>query len=112
MIKPFLLIALFVSLSPVSVSAAPDKEYKDRSRCFTTGDLFICANNIKSGVYTVSALNVTKSPYPATMLVNCNGRPEADAYGTYPPVVPSDFLDQFCAHVEGAPYLPDLQQMI
>lgn len=112
MIRPFLLIALFVSLSPVSVTAAPDKEYRDRSGCFTNGNLYICANNIKAGIYTVSALNVTKSPYPATMLVNCNGKPEADAYGTYPPVIPGDFLGQFCARVEGVPYLPESQQMI
>lgn len=112
MIRPLLLVALFVSLSPVSVTAAPDKEYKDRSGCYKYRDLYICANNIRSGIYTVGVLNVTKSPYPATMLVNCNGKPEADAYGTYPPVVPSDFLERFCAHVEGVPYLPESQQMV
>jgi len=111
-IRPLLLVALFVSLSPVSVTASPDEGYEDRSGCFTYKDLFICANNIKSGIYTVSALNVTKSPYPATMLVNCNGKPEADAFGTFPPVVPSDFLERFCAHVEGVPYIPESQQMV
>ena len=112
MIRPLLLVALFVSLSPVSVSADPNKGFEDRSGCFTYRDLYICANNIGSGIYTVGVLNVTKSPYPASMLVNCNGKPEADAYGTYPPVVPSDFLERFCAHVEGVPYIPESQQMV
>lgn len=112
MIRPLLLIALFFSLSPASVTAAPDRGYKDRSGCFTKGELYVCANNINSGIYTVGVLNVTKSPYPTTMLVNCNGKPEADAYGTFPPVVPTDFLEQFCAHVEGVPYIPESQQMV
>lgn len=107
-----MIIALFIGLSPLSVAADADKEYKDRSGCFTYRDLFICANNIQYGIYTVSALNVTKSPYPATLLVDCNGKPQADAFGTMPPVVPSDFLEQFCAHVDGTPYLPEFQQMI
>ena len=46
------------------------------------------------------------------MLVNCNGKPEADAYGTFPPIVPSDFLERFCAHVEGVPYIPESQQTV
>ena len=112
MIRPLLLITLLVGLLPVNVEASPNQGFEDRSGCFANGKLFVCANNIKQGLYTVSVLNPIKSPYPATMLVNCNGKPEADAFGTMPPVMPSDFLEQFCAHVEGVPYVPETQQYI
>jgi len=111
-IRPLLLITLLVGLFPVNVEASPNQGFEDRSGCFANGKLFVCANNIKQGVYTVSVLNPTKSPYPASMLVSCNGKPEADAFGTMPPVMPSDFLEQFCAHVEGVPYVPETQQYI
>ena len=91
---------------------SPEKDYVDRSKCFSTGEMYVCANNVAESVYTVSVLAPTKSAYPATLLVTCKGKPEADAFGTMPPVMPSDFLEQFCAYIEGTPYLPDTEQFM
>ena len=112
MIARLLLVAMLIGLYPAPATGLPDRQFEDKSKCFATGTLFVCANNLQEGVFTVSVLAPEKSPYPATMLVTCNGKPEADAFGTMPPVMPSNFLEQFCSYIEGMPYLPDTEQYI
>ena len=110
MIAKILALLIIFGLSPVPAIA--DNDYVDRSKCFATGDMYVCANNVAKSVYTVSVLAPTKSAYPATLLVTCKGKPEADAFGTMPPVMPSDFLEKFCSYIEGTPYLPDSEQFM
>ena len=112
MIARLVLIALLLGSWPATVHSEPKESFDDNSACFMSRKLFVCANNIKKGVYTVAVLNPTKSPYPTSLLINCNGKPEATAFGTMPPVMPSNFLDQFCAHVEKQPYLEKTPQYI
>jgi hypothetical protein len=111
-IKQLLLVAILIGLYPLPSYALPTQTFDDKSKCFIAGSMYVCANNLKEGVYTVAVLAPEKSPYPASMLVTCNGKPEADAFGTMPPVMPSDFLEQFCAYVEGMPFVPDTEQYI
>ena len=112
MIARILALLIVLGLSPTPAMGSPEKDYVDRSKCFSTGEMYVCANNVAESVYTVSVLAPTKSAYPATLLVTCKGKPEADAFGTMPPVMPSDFLEQFCAYIEGTPYLPDTEQFM
>ena len=112
MIIKIVLMAVLMGLFPATANSIPADNFVDRSKCFTGGDLFICANNVEDGIYTVAVLNPIKSAFPTTLLVSCNGKPEADAFGIMPPIMPSDFLESFCSYVEGVPNTRETEQFI
>lgn len=106
MFKIFLASLIF-SISCTAAQATTPSRGLDKSGCFMRGQsLYVCANNIKNNVYTVSVLDPAKSPFPATMLLECKWKPEAQAYGTMPPIFNQQFVDSLCKKLEDTPLVP------